>query len=101
MLGLFGNRGTGLGISENRYVPQQMLLRLVKEEQEEGGSFGPEEIGIMTTAFEGILSDLNLVDRNDPVVTMVAKLVVELVRNGERDPLVVRKHVLGLHRPAP
>jgi len=29
---------------------------------------------------------------------MAAKLVIELVRNGERDPEKLRKHVVGLHR---
>jgi hypothetical protein len=53
----------------------------------------------MTTAFDRLLADLKLIDPNDPVVTMLAKLVIEIVRNGERDPEQVRKQVLGRHRP--
>jgi hypothetical protein len=39
-----------------------------------------------------------LKDRDDPVVQMIAKLVVELVRNGERDPIKICKEILGRDR---
>jgi hypothetical protein len=42
-----------------------------------------------------LLADYKLVDRNDPIVTMLAKLVIELVRDGERDPERIRQKVLG------
>jgi len=48
----------------------------------------------MTIAFDLILADLKLVNRNDPIVWMVAKLVIELVRNGERDPERLRQQVV-------
>jgi len=55
-----------------------------KDEQEQGGSFGPDEIRVMTAAFDQILDDLRLwkrddgssVDRGDPVVTLVAKRII-------------------------
>jgi hypothetical protein len=31
---------------------------------------------------------------------MIAKLVIELVRNGESDPQALRKRALGMHGPA-
>jgi hypothetical protein len=37
------------------------------------GVFSPEEIAIITTAFEDTLRALGLVNRKDPAVTMVAK----------------------------
>ena len=83
----------------NRDVPQQTLLRLVEEEQEEGGSFDPETIAVMTAAFDHLLVDLKLTNRDDPVVTMLAKLVIEIVHNGERDPDRVRKRVTDRYRP--
>jgi hypothetical protein len=68
-------------------VPSHTFLRLVKTEQEEeGGAFDPDQIAVMTTAFDQVLHDLKLTDRDDPVVTMVAKLIIELVRNGGHDP---------------
>ena len=73
-------------------------LALQRPVQDEGGVFGPDEIAIMTTAFEQIIQDLRLTQRDDPIAEMAAKLVIELVRNGERDPEKLRKHVVGLHR---
>jgi hypothetical protein len=82
-------------------VPIYTFLRRVKTEQkEEGGVFDPEQIGVMATAFEKVIADLNLKDRDDPIVTMVAKLVIEVVRNGERDPEQIRKEILDKHRAA-
>jgi hypothetical protein len=52
-------------------------LALLREEQD--GSFGPDEIAVMTTAFDQILHDLQQTDRNDPIVRMIAKLVIELM----------------------
>jgi hypothetical protein len=80
-------------------VPIQTLLRIVESEQPEGGIFAPDEIAVLTTAFEKALRDLRLKDRNDPIVEMVAKLVLELVRNGERDPNKVRSQILGKYNP--
>jgi hypothetical protein len=77
-------------------VPLQTLVRLVKEE--DGGVFGPEDIAVMATAFDRLLADYKLVDRNDPIVTMLAKLMIEIVRNGERDPERIRQEVLGARR---
>ena len=79
-------------------MPTQTLHRLVEQEREEGSAFEPEQIAVMTTAFDHLLSDLKLIKRDDPVVRMVAKLVIELVRNGERDPGQVRQQILGRHR---
>ena len=74
-------------------MPLQTLVRLVKEE--DGGVFGPEDIAVMATAFDRLLADFKLVNRDDPIVTMLAKLVIEIVRNGERDPARIRQQVLG------
>ena len=76
-------------------VPLQTLIGLVKEE--DGGVLDPEDIAVMATAFDRVLADLKLVDRNDPIVRMLAKLVIELVRNGERDPEKIRRQVVSRH----
>jgi hypothetical protein len=79
-------------------VPTQTLLGFVRTaQQEEGGVFGPDEIAVMTTAFEQIRRDLKPKDRL--TVEMIAKLVIALVRNGERDPERLRKRVIGKRRP--
>src|SRR5262249_35821371 len=81
-------------------VPTQTSLRLPKAEQDEGGVFGPSEIAVMTTAFDQILLDLKLMDRNDPMATIIAKLVIKLVRNGERDLEQLRKQVFEAYQPS-
>ena len=52
----------------------------------------------MQTAFDRLLADFELRDRDDFAVTMLAKLVIEIVCTGERDPERIRQDVLG--RPA-
>jgi hypothetical protein len=80
-------------------VPKQTFLRLVKEEQEVGAVFGPKEIALMTGVFDQVLFDLNLIKRDDPMVAMVAKLIIEHVRRGERDPNQIAQQVVGSYQP--
>jgi hypothetical protein len=82
--------------TEELVMPLQTLVRLVKEDDD--GVFGPEDIAVMATAFDRLLVDLKLVDRDDPAVTMLAKLVIEIVGTGERDPERIRQQVLGARR---
>jgi hypothetical protein len=49
-------------------------------------AFGPEDIANLTAAFEAALIRLGPVDRGDPLTTVVAKAIIELAKNGERDP---------------
>jgi len=65
------------------------------------GVFSPEEIAIITTAFEDTLRALGLVNRKDPAVTMVAKRMIQLVRGGEHNPIVLRDAVLKSFRNDP
>jgi hypothetical protein len=46
----------------------------------------PEDIASLVAAFEAALSRLRLVDRSDPAAVAVAKLIIDLAKNGERDP---------------
>ena len=65
------------------------------------GAFSPEEVAVLTTAFEDTLNALGLVDRKDPTVTMVAKRMFEMARGGERDPILLRDAVLNSLRGGP
>jgi hypothetical protein len=49
-------------------------------------AFGPEDVVDLTAAFEAALSRLGLVDRGDPLTSVVAKAIIELAKDGERDP---------------
>ena len=62
---------------------------------EEKTFFSPEDITALTTAFEDTLHTLRLADRNDPIVLMVAKKIIELARRGERNPERLRALVIS------
>ena len=49
------------------------------------GSFSPEVVFAMTTAFDEALRTLNLADRNDPQAEIVARKIIEIARRGEHD----------------
>jgi hypothetical protein len=59
------------------------------------GSFGPEEIQAMTTAYEAALLDLALVDRDDPITEIVAAAIVSVTSMGERDPATIKDRALN------
>jgi hypothetical protein len=62
------------------------IYRLLK-----GHVFGPDGIEVLSTAFEGALVELQLVDLADPATEMVAKRIIELAQRGERDPVRLRE----------
>jgi hypothetical protein len=64
-----------------------MPIRLFLEHDH---AFGPDELAILTAAFEDALRHMGLVDRNDPTTIMVAKRIIELAKQGERDPVKLR-----------
>jgi hypothetical protein len=49
-------------------------------------AFSPDEVAILIAVFEETLKELELVDREDPVTQLVAKRIIELAKQGERDP---------------
>ena len=68
-----------------------MLIRpLLAEER---GVFSPEDITTLTTAFEGALVALDL-DRTNPVALAMAKRIIELTRDGERNPTQLRNSIV-------
>lgn len=65
------------------------------------GSFGPDEIKVMTEAYEGALIDLNVTNPEDPVTELIAKSIVNVTASGERNPIVVKEravNALGVRR---
>jgi hypothetical protein len=48
--------------------------------------FEPEELESLATAFELALRKFELSDRRDPVAVVLAKFIIELAKEGERDP---------------
>jgi hypothetical protein len=52
----------------------------------QNSAFGPDQIKIMTDAYEITLKALRLVDRTDPVTHIIAKKIIEIAQTNERDP---------------
>jgi len=48
-------------------------------------SFGPEDVAKLVAGFESALTKLDLKDRNDPATSLLARLIIQLAKNGERD----------------
>jgi hypothetical protein len=64
--------------------------------QEDHHAFGPEDIKVLTAAFDDALRALGLADRAGPVAKMIAKRVIELARLGERDPVRLLEYALEI-----
>ncbi len=61
------------------------IRRLVENE-----AFDPEAIEIIVAAFEDALGRLDLTNRDDPLVALVARRVITFAQQGERDPAKLR-----------
>jgi hypothetical protein len=61
-------------------------------------SFGPKDIALLAVALEYALTNLDITNRNDPTTTVVAKLIIQLARNGERDPTRLAKRATEIVR---
>ena len=59
-------------------------------------SFGPDDIADLTAAFEAALARLGLTDRKAPLAAAVAKAIIELAKDGERDPERLRDGALRI-----
>jgi hypothetical protein len=67
------------------------------------GSFGSDEIEVMTVAYEAALTEIPIATRDDPITELIAKAIVNVAATGERDPknLLERAlNALGIRRSA-
>jgi hypothetical protein len=48
------------------------------------GSFGPDEIEIMKTAYEAALVEVGISDRGDPITELIANRLLEMTRSVAR-----------------
>jgi hypothetical protein len=60
------------------------------------GSFGPEDIAQLVAGLELALTNLGIKDRNDPTAILLAKLIIQLAIDGERDPTRLAARAMGL-----
>jgi len=59
------------------------------------GSFEPEEVDVMTAAYEAALLDLSVANRDDPITEIVARAIVNITSRGERDPATIKNRALN------
>jgi hypothetical protein len=52
--------------------------------------FAPDAVSAMVTAFEDTLRELKLTDRDDPITELIARLIIDCAKDGERDPVKLR-----------
>jgi hypothetical protein len=67
------------------------------------GFFSPNEIKVMTEAYEGALIDLCIADREDPITELIAKSILNVTATGEQNPLQVKEravNTLGIRKPS-
>jgi hypothetical protein len=67
----------------------------------EDHSFDPEDIASLTAAFEAALIKIGLTDRKDPLTTTVAKAIIQVAKNGERDPQKLCERALKILGKSP
>ena len=67
-------------------LPSMPIQKLLQQQ-----AFEPEDIQVLSSAFEEALRELGLVDRTDPATQLVAKRIIELAQRGERDPMRLRQ----------
>ena len=60
--------------------------------------FGPEDIALLAAGLESALTNLDINNRNDPNTTLLTKLIIQLARNGERDPTRLAKRAIEIIR---
>jgi len=65
--------------------------------------FEPEVVEAMAIAFEETLKELklSLTDRDDPLVQLVAKIIIECALKGDRQPAPMRECALEALRNPP
>ena len=75
-----------------------MMSEMIHAALARGGvSFGPEDITLLVAGLESALTNLDITNRNDPTASLV-KLIIQLARNGERDPTRLAKRAIAIVR---
>jgi hypothetical protein len=60
----------------------------------DGADFDPEDIKAITAAHEMALKRLKVVDRKSAMAFLVAKTVIQIAKDGERDPKRLSERVI-------
>ena len=66
------------------------ILQLLK-----GSAFDPEQIKVMTEAYEATLKSLHLKAGTDPINEIIAKKIVNIAQTNERDPKRISERTIN------
>jgi hypothetical protein len=80
-------------------MPIHALLE--QEQAQEEAVFSPEDLTAIIAAYELALTRLKVDDRKAPMATLVAKTVIQIAKEGERDPERLSERVIHLYRVNP
>jgi hypothetical protein len=67
------------------------------------GAFGPDEIRVMSDAYEAALVVLQLGNGDEPITELIAKSIINISAAGERDSAQIAEraiNALGIRRPS-
>jgi hypothetical protein len=67
----------------------------------DGQKFDPETKRVMGVAFEMTRAALRVTDRNDPIIEIIAKKIIELAKAGERNADLLCERALKDLRESP
>jgi hypothetical protein len=62
-------------------------------------SFSPDDIKVLTAAYDDALRAAGLTNDADPIANTIAKRIIDLARLGERDPVRLREYALEFRQP--
>jgi hypothetical protein len=57
-------------------------------------AFTPAEIAVLVAVFEDALRGMQMIDRTDAAAEIIARRIIELASQGERDPIKLRDGAL-------
>ena len=61
-------------------------------------SVEPQDVAKLVAGFEITLTNLGLEGRNDPMTAQVGKLIIQLAKEGQRDPKRLAERATGIVR---
>jgi hypothetical protein len=67
----------------------------------EGAVFDPEDVKAITAAHEITLKRLKVADRKSPMAFLAAKTLIQIAKDGERDPQCLSERVIRMLQEPP
>ena len=75
------------------------MSELIRVLLEQGNvSVEPQDVAKLVAGFETTLTNLGVKDRNDPMTAQVAKLIIQLAKEGQREPKHLAERATGIVR---